>query len=307
MKPFRSSAYSARVLLIVVLVAAIGFLGVGIASLITKPDDPKPTAQTYTVTLDDYHYFNFEDLEYGFILAQIKITSNQQFEVDLQRMTTNEQLTLNAVDSYKTPLVDEGYVLTCPGTDEVTDLSANLCLFIPIINTTASEAVLKIRFDRAYNVSFNLLDANHFGTRSMVGLEDVITSFTAVVQKYRVVSTRSFTVEDVEGGTVEAPFSSQSQVFGFELQITSLSETTIIEAATLTITGAGTFQLVNPEFTNDEEINLLGLSAAPQQIGYLFFEITDPDLDLNALDPSTMTIFLRAAGDSDFVAVSAAP
>ena len=141
----------------------------------------------------------------------------------------------------------------------------------------------------------------------MVGIDEVTTSYLAQVLKYRVVSTRSFTVEDAEGGTVEAPFSSQSQVFGFEIMLTTLSGSTTIETATLSIDGTGTYQLVNPDYTNDEELNLLGLTAAPQQTAYLFFEITDPNLDLNDLAASAMTLFLRAAGESDFVAVSAAP
>jgi hypothetical protein len=73
------------------------------------------------------------------------------------------------------------------------------------------------------------------------------------------------------------------------------------------INGAGTFQLVNPDYTNDEELNLLGLTADPQQTAYLFFEITDPDLILTELAVSDITLYLRAAGESDFVAVSAAP
>lgn len=307
MKASRSSAYSARVLLIAVLVSAIVLLGIAITTWISTPEDPQPTAQTYTVTLENYLYFNFDDVEYGFILARIKITSNKPLTVDLQRMTTNEQLTLNAIDTYKSPLVDDGYVLNCPGTDENSEISASLCLFIPILNTNASEAVLKVQLDRAYNISFNLLDAEHFGTKAMVGIDEITASFTAEVLKVRVVSTRSFTVEDAEGGTVEAPFSSQSQVFGVEIRLASLVSSTTIEAATLTIDGSGTYQLVNPEYTNDEELNLLGLAASPQQTAYLFFEITDPDLDLNMLDLSMMTLNLRAAGETNYVAVSAAP
>ncbi len=307
MKASRNSGYIAQVLLIVALIAAIVVMGIGIMALLTKPNDPEPTPQTYSVTLENYHYFNFDDLEYGFILARVEISSNKPFSIDLQRMTTNEQLTLDSIDNYKNPLIDAGYLLNCPGTDETTDRTVNLCLFIPIINTSASEAVLKVQLDRTYNASFNLLDSEHFGTKEMVGIDEVTTTFSAQVLKYRVVSTRSFTVEDAEGGSVEAPFSSQSQVFGFEIKLTALNTSTTIEAATLTIEGAGTYQLVNPDYTNDEELNLLGLTAAPQQTAYLFFEITDPDLDLNDLAASSMTLFLRAAGESDFVAVSSAP
>jgi hypothetical protein len=307
MKPSANSTQPAKLALILGLVIAIGLLGVGMYALMNKPVTPNTTPQTYTVSVSDYHYFNFEDLEYGFILARVTISSNKLFSIDLSHMNTNEQVELNAVDSYKTPLVNDGYRLTCPGIDEIGGLNTSLCLFIPVLNTSASELVLKVFFDRAYNLSFNLLDETHRGTKAMVGINETFSSFTALITRYRVVSTRSFTVEDAEGGTVEAPFNSQSQVFGFEVRIENRSTMTTLETAILTITGVGTYQLVNPEYKTDEEVNLLGLSTSTQQTGFLFFEITDPTLDLSELDPRHLTLSLRAAGETDFVTVSAAP
>ena len=307
MKPSATSTPPAKLALILGFVITIGLLGVGIYSLMNKPISPNPSPQTYTVTVSDYHYFNFEELEYGFIVARVNISSNKLLSIDLSRMITNEQVGLNAVDVYKTPLLDEGYRFLCPGTDEIGGFNTSLCLFIPVLNTSASELVLKVTFDRAYNLSFNLLDETRRGTKAMVGMDEVPSTFTALITRYRVVSTRSFTVEDAEGGTVEAPFNSQSQVFGFEVQIVNRSTMTTIETATLTITGVGTYQLVNPEFKTDEEINLLGLSTSTQQTGYLFFEITDPSLELSELNPSHLTLSLRAAGETDYLTVSAAP
>lgn len=307
MKPSATSTPPAKLALILGLVIAIGLLGIGINALMNKPVTPNPTPQTYTVTISDYHYFNFDDLEYGFILARVKISSNKLIAIDLSRMNTNEQVGLNAVDAYKTPLIDDGYRLACPGVDEIGGAEISFCLFIPVLNPSASELVLKILFDRAYNLSFNLLDETRRGTKAMVGIDEIPSSFTALITRYRVVSTRSFTVEDAEGGTVEAPFNSQSQVFGFEVRIENQSVTTTIETATLTITGVGTFQLVNPEYKTDEEQNLLGLNTSTQQTGYLFFEITDPSLELSEINPRLIVLSLRAAGETEYLTVSAAP
>ena len=289
------------------LVVAIFILSVFIVQLIQPKEPPVTIDQTYTVKLEGYHYYQLEDVDYGFLLARLAITSNQLFDLNLESMITNELVTLNDTSLYKSPLTDAGYRLNCPGTDDVSGLSATFCVFIPVINRNASELVLKINLDRPHNVSFNLLDETHFGTKTMLGVTEEIATYTATIVKYRSVSTRSFTVEDAEGTIVEAPFSSQSRVLGVEFQLNSLQASTTIETATLTLSGVGTFQLVNPEYTNDEEITLLGLPVTTMQSGYLFFEITNPDIDLSELDPSILSVSLRASGETRFVSVSLAP
>lgn len=307
MKARRTSTNALRVGINLGLVAAIFLLSVFIIQLIQPKEPPTTIEQTYTVELDDYRYYRLEDVDYGFILARMILTSNQLFEIDLQSMITNELVTLHETSLYTIPLIDAGYRLSCPGTDEISGLRASICVFIPVINRTAGELVLKVNLDRPHNLSFNLLDESHFGTKAMLGITDVADSYAATIIKYRNVSTRSFTVEDAEGATVEAPFSSQSRVLGFELQIHSELPPTTIETATLTLTGIGTFQLVNPEYTNDEESALIGVSITAKHVGYLFFEITNPDIDLSALDPSIISLSLRASGETHFITVGLAP
>jgi hypothetical protein len=289
------------------LIVAIFIVGVLIVQLSQPQDPPIPQEQTYFVELEDYHYFQFDELTYGFILARIEITSNQLFGLDLQKMITNEQVLLSDTLNYKTPLIESGYRLGCPGTDEVSGLQANICVFIPVINRDANELVLKINLDRPHNVSFNLLDNAHFGTKAMLGVTEVLPSYVATILKYRNVSTRSFTIEDAEGGTIEAPFNSQSRVLGFQLRIQSQQVTTTLETATCTLTGYGTFQLVNADYTNDEEESILGMAITTERTGYLFFEITDPAIDLMSLDPSIISLSLRAAGETQFIVVVPTP
>lgn len=289
------------------LIVAIFIVGILIIQLSQPHDPPKRQEQTYTVELEDYHYFQFEEVDFGFILARLELTSNQLFSLDLQKMITNEQVLLSDAFTYKTPLIESGYRLGCPGTDEVSGLQANICLFIPVINRNANELVLKINLDRPHNVSFNLLDESHSGTKAMLGVIELHPTYDAAIQKYRTVSTRSFTIEDAEGGTMEAPFNSQSRVLGFEIRILSRQSSIILETATCTLTGYGTFQLVNPEYANDEEESILGRVITSESTGYLFFEITDPGIDLTTLDPSIISLSLRATGETQFVAVVPAP
>lgn len=289
------------------LVVVILVLGVLIFQWIQPKEPPLEREQTYTVTLDDYRYYQLDDVDYGFVLARIKLSSNQLFTVDLQSMITHEQIKLSDTLLYTAPLTEAGYRLSCPGADEVSGLSANICVFIPVLNTQNGELVLKVNLDRPYNLSFNLRDEQHHGTKAMLGVDELISTYNASILSYRTVSTRSFTIVDSEGATVEAPFNSQSRVLGFQLRIQPLNSSTVIETATLSLLGYGTFQLVNPEYTNDEADSLIGVNFTTSGNGYLFFEITNPDIDLSALDPSSMTLSVRAAGETAFVVALMAP
>lgn len=291
--------------IIVILVLALLSLGFYVRSMLEQikkdpGNDPKPQ-QVYSVTLNDYKVYQFTDIHYDFIMASVTITSNQAFTLKEDPFTTSESTNLIDTKEYTDPLIADGYTLQCPLPTSDTELSKTLCLFIPVINRSTNELILKVSIDRIYNLSFNMNDLTHAGTRSMLGVEEPVVDFTASITNKSLISTKAFyTINN--GDHVEAPFSSNSQVFGFEVAITNNTSTAIkVEGAYLTIDGKGTFQTVDPTFMNDDQTPLLGVEVTTSSTGYLYIEVTDSAIDLYSLQTSTIHLLVKLSNKSGYI------
>lgn len=293
---------------IIVLVLALLSLGFYVRDMLNKikedPDnDPKPQ-QVYNVNLNDYKVYQFTDIHYDFILASVTITSNLPFTLKEDPFTTSEDTHLLDTSEYSNPLIEDGYTLQCPLATSETELSKTLCLFIPVINRSTNELILKVSIDRIYNLSFNMNDLAHAGTRAMLGVEEPVAEFTTAIVNRSLISTKSFYQLNNDGDHVEAPFSANSQVFGFQVSLTNNTKTAItVENAYLTIDGKGTFQTVDATYLNDDQARLLGLEIKTTLTGFIFIEVTDDSIDLYSFQTSALHLLIKLSNKSSYIEV----
>jgi len=289
---------------LVIALLSFGFYVRGVIENLPK-DDPDPEIkQVYTVTLNDYKVYQFTDVLYDFIMANVTVTSNLAFTLDEEAYTTSENVNLINTAEYTDPLIEDGYQMNCPLPTADSELSKTYCLFIPIVNRSLNELILKVDIDRIYNLSFNMNDVLHAGTRGMLGMDEPAQEFTAVIIDKSLISTKSFYTLNNDGDHIEAAFSTNSQVFGFQITIENNSKKVfIVEDCYLTIDGKGTYQKVDPTFMNDDQIALLGVDITSMTTGYLFFDITDDALDLYSLQNSTIHLLIKLSTVDSYIEV----
>lgn len=293
---------------LIVLVLALLSLGFYVRDALNKikddPDnDPEPQ-QVYSVSLNDYKVYQFTDIHYDFIMASVTITSNLPFTLGEDPFTTSENIHLQDTSEYSNPLIEEGYTLQCPLPTSETELSKTLCLFIPVINRSTNDLILKVSINRIYNLSFNMNDVVHAGTRSMLGVEEPIVDYTAAIVNRSLISTKAFYLLSEGGDHIEAPFSPDSQVFGFQVAITNNTDIAFtVESAYLSIDGKGTFQTVDSTYLNDDQIKLLGLEIKTTHTGFIFIEVADDSIDLYSFQTSALHLLIKLSNKNSYIEV----
>ncbi|KAF0223973.1 MAG: hypothetical protein FD133_1184 [Erysipelotrichaceae bacterium] len=266
-------------------------------------DNPLPD-QTYTVTLDDYKVYQFMDVQYDFIMANITITSNRELTLPQNPFTTSENINLANISEYTNYLSGQGFDLKCPLPASESLMANTYCLFIPVVNRSLNDLILKVNINRIYNISFNINDIAHSGTREMLGIEEPRPDFIATTIDKKLISKRSFYTVNNDGDREEALFSAKSQVFGFQITLENNTTTPIkIESAYLTIDGKGTFQMVDPTFVIDDEISIFGVEISGMKSGYLFMDITDEAIDLYATPNEKIHVLIKLANKNSFIEV----
>ena len=288
--------------LIVVLVS-IGFYARGLIENIKVEPEPQPE-QTYTVSLNNYKVYQFTDVQYDFIMANVTISSNKSLNLPQNPYTTSEDINLSNTSEYTSYLKSQGYDLKCPLPESSTDLTQTVCLFIPVINRSLNEIILKVSIDRIYNLSFNMNEIAHAGTKAMLGVEEVKPDYTVTILDKNLVSVHSFYTLKTNGDHEEPVFSSQSQIFGFEVTIENNKSTPLyIESTYIIIDGKGTFQQVDPSYLNDEYLPLVKLPITGMKTAYLFMDITDNTVDLYSLKNSELHVFIKLNTKTSYIEV----
>ncbi len=291
---------------LVISLLTLGFYIRGLMEHLPIDDDDEPDViPAYTVSLGDYKVYQFNDLIFDFILANITVTSNVEFTLGQDAFTTSENITLTNTPEYTDPLITAGYQLQCPNAASETALSKTYCIFIPVINRSLNEVILKVAINRTYNLSFNMNDGAHAGTRTMLGIPEPTKEFTATILDRSLISTKAFYTINNDGDHIEAAFSSNAQVFGFQVTIENSSKKVFkVDSAYLMIDGKDTFQLVDPTYLIDDQTNLLNTEITTMNSGYLFFNITDDTIDLYGLQNETIHLMVKLSTKDSYIEVT---
>lgn len=303
-KPFSKTLFKlSMITVLTVLLLSLGFYVRGLIENIKTNPDPEPE-QTYTVTLNDYKVYQFMDVQYDFIMASVTITSNKTLNLSNNPFTTSEDINLANTSEYTNYLASQGYDLKCPLPESATELTQTACLFIPVVNRSLNELILKVSIDRIYNLSFNMNEIAHAGTREMLGVEEPKPDYTATIIDKSLISVHSFYTLMENGDHEDVVFSSQSQIFAF--QVTLENNTTVplsIESAYVIIDGKGTFQSVDPNYLNDELTPMIGLEFTGMKTAYLFMDITDESIDLYALQNDSVHVYIKLLNKTSYIEI----
>jgi hypothetical protein len=303
-KPFSQIVFKlSMIAVLTVSLLSLGFYVRGLIENIKTDPDPEPE-QTYTVTLNDYKVFQFMDVQYDFIMANVTITSNKTLNLSQNLYESSENINLDNTSEYTNYLQSQGYDLKCPLPESSTELTQTACLFIPVINRSLNELILKVSIDRVYNLSFNMNEISHAGTREMLGVEEPKPDYTATIIDKSLISIHSFYTLNENGDHEEVFFSSQSQIFSFQVTLeNNTSNPLSVESTYIILDGKGTFQSVDTSYLNDELTPMIGLEFTGMKTAYLFMDITDETIDLYGLQNESIHVFIKLLNKPTYIEI----
>jgi len=255
-------------------------------------EDPDDKVQTFEFQVDNYTYFNLDELSYDFILAEITINSNQKINLSLSHFVTQESISLNSVDNFLNELESLGWTLGRQDvvfslSSESTQLSA--AIFIPIQEQNLDDFLIKINLNPKSELIFDLTDVSKRGSKEMLGfteqgltpeqIADISVLFKSTV------SPSDFYQLDANGQKIEASFTSQSQIIGIKVNIKNkLSEEFRITDARIKTKSGEFFDALNKNYLIEGVNNINNTYINGEMTGYLFFEVLGNDLTVDSFD-----------------------
>lgn len=246
----------------------------------TKPDVNDPAS--LQVGLVEYSVYRFDEMDFQFIIAKIRIKGNESIHVDLSHFETDEKIQLDQVEDYVLKLEENGLFL---GKQNVwfdlisSETSAMFNIFIPVSDKTKDKLVLNIDFDDS--ITFDLTKAS--GTKEMLSYQpdDVITdgkTYQMKVSNAFVITGDTITRTYLDGYSEEYMVPSTAEVHAFKIDAVSLwGDEIVIEKAIYTVSSTNeTFEAFNEQFSTMKNENLINKVITDKDSGVLFFETLNP-------------------------------
>lgn len=274
-------------LLILATIITMVALGIFLWSLVSDtPKEEEPpivdpsVKQTFNFEVKDFTLFKIEEFEFNFLLANIQIDSNKPINLSLSHFTTSEGIQLNSVDNYLNAIESAGYnfgdynpVFSLSSSENI----LNAVLFIPIKDKKLDTLELNVNIYPSYTMNLDLTNPTKTGTKEDLGLNlsNIDPSMVASISVLRktMISPSEFYQLDSNGNRVEANFTSQSQIIGIKIDVTSkISESFRITNAQIK-NGGMVYDAVNKSFLIDGVTNLNNEYINESATGFLFFEV----------------------------------
>lgn len=246
----------------------------------TKPD--LSDASSLQVGLVEYNVYRFDEVDFQFIIAKIRIKGNESIHVDLSHFITDEKVQLNQVDDYVQELEENGYFL---GKQNVwfdlisNETSAMFNIFIPVLDKTKDKLILNVDFDESLTFDCSKVT----GTKEMLSYQpdDVITdgkTYQMKVSNAFIITGDTITRTYSDGYSEEYMVPSTAEVHAFKIDAVSLwGDEVVIEKAVYTVDSTNEkFEAFNEQFSTMKYENLINKGITDKESGVLFFETLNP-------------------------------
>lgn len=296
-------------LLILATLITMIVLGIFLWNLISNtPNEEEPTIvnkdESYEMSLVDYEYFKFDDLDFNVLIARIKVKSSFEYSIPLSKLKTSENIYLNEIDSYLEALQvanykpsDTGLVFSLDANEN--ELEKEFNLFIPIRSKNIKNLEL-ISLVKPYSeLVFDLTDTNKWKETQTLIIEDnselASNNISAeyILMDYYFQSNFYTMSDDSKETTVEFP--TNSKVLGVKLILRNKSSNLEykINKAKILYSQNQEVDTLDPEIQLMYEVNLLTQTIDDLAEGVLFFLVPSGEIDFLKLNKGELTLILE--------------
>jgi len=279
-------------LLVLATLITMIVLGIFLWNIISNnPNEEEPpivTKQEYNFVLEDYIYYKSDDLDFNFIIADIKVTSNVTIKLPLSTLSTSEGISLASTDNYLSELANNNYKPSKKGlsfsfNSDSKELSVTI--FIPVQSKVLSELRVNSNVLPYSEIKINLNESSKLGDITELKLEDTTIinnpnddlSFTLEFSDYFEPS--NFYTIGTDGKSMSVDISTSSKVFGIKYTVTNDTDFSYKISDAQILLDTNSFPLMNPEYLLMSTTNLASISLLDSQSGVLFF-LVPSDLDV---------------------------
>lgn len=300
-------------LLVLATLITMIVLGIFLWNLISNnPNEEEPpivTKQEYNFVLEDYTYYKSDDLDFNFVIADIKVTSNVAIKLPLSTLSTSEGISLASTDNYLSELASNNYKPSKKGlsfsfNSDSKELS--ITIFIPVQSKVLSELRVNSNVAPYSEIKINLNDSTKLGDITELKLEDTTVinnpnddlSFTLEFSDYFEPS--NFYTIGTDGKSMSVDISTSSKVFGIKYTVVNDSDFNYKISDAQIILDTNSFPLMNPEYLLMSTTNLASISLLDSQNGVLFF-LVPSDLDVYTFPKDKVKVKLTFSNNQEMI------
>jgi len=300
-------------LLILATLITMIALGIFLWSIISNnPNEEEPpivTKQEHNFTLVDYVYYKSDDLDFNFIIADIKVTANVAIKLPLSTLSTSEGISLALTDNYLSELANNNYKPSKKGlsfsfNSDSKELTTTI--FIPVQSKVLSELRVNSSVAPYSEMKINLNDSTKYGDITELKLEDTTIinnpnddlTFSLEFSDYFEPS--NFYTIGSDGKSMSVDISTNSKVFGIKYTVINDSDFSYKISDAEIILDTTRFPLMNPEFLLMSTTNLASISLLDSQSGVLFF-LVPSDIDVYTYPKDKVQVKLYFSNNQEMI------
>lgn len=242
----------------------------------SKPEEKVDGA--YQIDLMDSVVFDLKETDFKFVIAKIRVQSDEAINLKLSHFTTSEGIALDQVDTYVKALEDKSLFL---GKQNVwfeilsNEPSTMVNIFIPVKDKNAKEIIIKNDLGTE-DIKISL--ANGKGTEAMLQYkaDDIITDGRSY--QMTVSSAYPITGDTMTQSGQEYLLPSTVEVYSFNIEAVSLwgDKIVIEEAQYVPNDSKETFVALDSSIQSMKYSNIIGKEINEKDAGDLFFVAYSP-------------------------------
>jgi len=302
-----------KMILVLFLSVLIVTLSIFIYNLLNKTENP-PVIQeeqnTYAFTLIDYEVYLPEEVDFGFVIAEINVSSNVPINLGLDVLSTSDGLLLSKTDAYLTQLQSANLK---PGTHNLSfTLSSNekdlrAYIFIPFLKATQQDTLTLVSSMVPFNqLTLNLKDTTKFGNLDLIKQANTVSTLendlSIQIEYVDLFDPSNFYTLDANGQSLTIEFSSQDQIYGISILTNNASLNAYkVSDAKLIIDGVGEYGLLNPDILLSQTTNLTKLTLLKENHGFVFFALPSDQIKLLSYDSTKVHLALSFVSGEEII------
>ena len=238
------------------------------------------------VTVNYYDSYKLDDVDFGFVLANIHIATTQTVSIPLNQFATDEGIKLSDTAKYTDALTAASYTLESKNI--VTSLMAkgsgfDAEILIPFEDKTKTELNVTCGFNEKNNFTIDLSKADT--TADSLKVQPTVDPSTQRKMSVTIGSGIEVEASSVLTSNDETYFMpSTARVFAFPINVTAPSDGSVtIQKATFVTASNGTFDAEAAEVHTKQYANILNQQITDTGTGYVFIMVLDPGYTIKSL------------------------
>lgn len=249
----------------------------------SKPDETDENEQIQ-VDLVDYTVYDFDSVDFRFIIAKVRVKAQDATNISLSHFTTSEGIVLNDVQSYVNQLEKSSLFLGKKNVwfeliSSQTNYLANI--FIPVKDNALSSITLSSDFKKSHVMKFDLSEVETSKEELGYEKDDIISDG----KTYQMQVSGAYLISDEITRTYESGYTesyllpSTAEVHGFYVEAVSLwGDVVEIESAWYQVEGSNEkFEALNGQFTTLKYKNIVNSTITDKEKGFIFFVTLNPE------------------------------